>query len=162
MGTVFNADEVLRIAEQIERNGAKFYRKAAEGTGEENARKTMLELADMEDGHEKIFSAMRGELSGRQKEETAFDPQGEAALYLQAFADGKVFDINEDPSEKLTGDESPEEVLVTAMGAEKDAIVLYLGIKDMVSQKMGKDKIDHIIKEERSHLIVLGGILSEL
>lgn len=162
MGVMFNADEVLQIAERIERNGAKFYRKAADGTAEQNARKTMLELADMEDEHEKIFAAMRGELSGRQKEETAFDPQGEAALYLKVFADGKVFDINADPSEKLTGDESPEEVLVTAMGAEKDAIVFYLGIKDMVSQKMGKDRIDHIIKEERSHLTVLGGILSEL
>jgi rubrerythrin len=162
MGGNFSADEVLQIAERIERNGARFYRKAAEGTDEENARKTMLELADMEDEHEKVFAMMREGLSRREKEETAFDPQGEAALYLQAFADGKVFDVNADPSEKLTGNESPEEVLVTAMGAEKDAIVFYLGIKEMVSQKMGKDKIEHIIKEERSHLTILGGILSEL
>ena len=30
MGLDFNADEVFEIAEQIERNGAEFYRTAAE------------------------------------------------------------------------------------------------------------------------------------
>ena len=30
MGIDFNADEVFEIAEQIERNGAKFYRNVAE------------------------------------------------------------------------------------------------------------------------------------
>ena len=30
MSIVFNADEILEMAEQIERNGAKFYRRASE------------------------------------------------------------------------------------------------------------------------------------
>jgi rubrerythrin len=162
MGANFSADEILQVAEQIERNGAKFYRKAAEGTADEKAKKTMLDLAEMEDGHEKTFAAMRTELSGRAKEATAFDPQGEATLYLKAFADGKVFDPNADPAERLTGDETPLDVITTAIGAEKDSIVFYLGIKDVVSEKLGKDKIDAIIKEERSHLTILAGILSEL
>jgi rubrerythrin len=162
MGMVFNADEILEIAEQIERNGAKFYRKAAEGTGDDKAKKLMLDLAAMEEVHEQIFAAMRTDLSGAMSEETAFDPQGEAALYLQAFADGKVFDPKADPSEKLTGSESPREVITTAIGLEKDSIVFYLGIQDMVPEKLGKGKIDDIIKEERSHVTILAKTLSGL
>jgi rubrerythrin len=30
MATVFDAEELLQMAEQIERNGARFYRRAAE------------------------------------------------------------------------------------------------------------------------------------
>ena len=32
----FNADEIFEIAEQIERNGAKFYRTAAESVADED------------------------------------------------------------------------------------------------------------------------------
>ena len=58
----FNADEIFEMAEQIERNGAKFYRKAAESI-DSKSRDLLLGLAAMEDEHQKTFAAMRGELS---------------------------------------------------------------------------------------------------
>lgn len=39
----FNADEIFEMAEEIERNGAKFYRKAAEGSVSEKNRKCSLD-----------------------------------------------------------------------------------------------------------------------
>jgi len=39
--------------------------------------------------------------------------------------------------------------------AEKDSIVFYLGIKEMVPEKYGKDKLDKIIKEEMGHIKLL-------
>jgi rubrerythrin len=47
-----------------------------------------------------------------------------------------------------------------AMAAEKDSIVFYLGMKDLVPENLGKDKIDQIIKEEMSHIRLLGKELS--
>ena len=65
-----------------------------------------------------------------------------------------------DPSDKLTGRESLEEILQTAIGLEKDSITFYLGIREMVPEKLGKDKVDRIIKEEMSHVVMLTEELS--
>jgi rubrerythrin len=162
MGVQFSTDEIFEMAEQLERNGAKFYRKAADGIDDKEESNILLDLAFMEDEHEKTFADMRKDLSGAEAEATAFDPQGEAALYLQAFADGHVFDPDADPSEKLTGEETIEGILRMAIGLEKDSIVFYLGIRDAVKAQRGKNKIDELIKEEMSHVSGLSKQLSSL
>jgi len=161
MSINFSADEIFEMAEQIERNGAKFYCRAAEGSFEEDYKQKLLELAKMEIEHEKTFAAMRTQLSGKEMEPTVFDPYGELALYLQVMADGYVFDVNADPSESLAG-KSVEEILKTAVGLEKDSIVFYLGIKDMVPERLGRDKIDKIIREEMGHVTLLSDGLAAL
>ena len=97
---VFNAEEVLQMAEQIERNGARFYRRAAEFVKDPAVNKLLLELAAWEDGHEKLFASMRARLGEREREKTVFDPEGEGGMYLKAMADGQVFDVRQlDPGE---------------------------------------------------------------
>lgn len=162
MSIHFNADEIFEMAEQIERNGAKFYRKVAKGAEESGVRAFLLDLAAMEDEHEKTFAAMRADLSSEERTPSTFDPEGEAALYLQAMADGYVFDMRADPSDLVTGAEPLEEVLRIAIGLEKDSIVFYLGIREMVSEKMGKGKIQDIIKEEMRHIRDLSQKLASL
>ena len=39
--------------------------------------------------------------------------------------------------------------------------IFYLGMKALVSEKMGKAKLDDIIKEEMIHIRLLAGKLSE-
>ncbi len=160
MSIPFSADEILGIAEQIERNGARFYRKAAETISDSRAGKRLLGLAEMEDAHERVFADMRADLSGKELEPTAGDPWGDAALYLQGIADGNVFDVKQDLSEWLTGKQSKEDILKAAIGIEKDSIVFYTGIKEMVPQELGKDRIEAILKEEMGHLALLSSELS--
>jgi rubrerythrin len=50
-------------------------------------------------------------------------------------------------------------VLKAAILAEKDSIVFYLGMKEMVPEKFGKDKLDKIIKEEMGHIKILANEL---
>ena len=161
MSTTFNADEVLAIAEQIERNGKVFYEKASERFGGEEKR-TLLRLAEMEVTHERVFSAMRRDLSQADPGIAAFDPEGEAASYLAAFADGKIFDLNADPLSLIGPDDSIQDILRTAIGLEKDSVVFYVAIKDSVPESLGKDRIEKIIKEEMDHIILLSGIRSSL
>ncbi len=153
MGMPFNADEVFEMAEQIERNGARFYRAAAEKFPEVS--QLLLELAVMEDNHEKTFAAMRTELSGTEAEPLVFDPDDQAQLYLQAMADEHIFNIKSDPVNQLGNLDTPDEVLKTALGLERDSIAFYAGLKESVSQRAGKDKIDAIIKEEINHIAIL-------
>ena len=152
MSFEFNADEIFEMAEQIERNGALFYRRAAELVKDAEVNKLLLKLAAWEDGHERIFASMRADLSNQEREPMAFDPEDETSMYLRAMADGHVFDVTVNPADKLTGKESAEDILRMAIGQEKDSIVFYTGLKEMISQKTGKERIEEIIKEEMSHI----------
>ena len=153
MGLDFNADEIFEIAEQIERNGGIFYRKAAESVeGEE--KEFLLELARMEDDHEVTFAAIRKELSDKEKASTTFDPEDEAAQYLSALAETRVF------FEKELNPTNMIDILKAAVMAEKDSIVFYLGMMDLVPGKLGKDKINDIIKEEMAHIKLLSNRLA--
>ena len=162
MSIPFNADEIFQIAEQIERNGARFYRRASQGFTDARARELLLDLAIAEDEHEKAVAAMRAKLARQEREPTVADPYGEAVWYLQAMAGGQLFDVKADPSELLTGKETMEEILRTAIGLEKDSIVFYLGMKDIVPEELGKPRVDAIIKVEMGHIAALTKALASL
>ena len=162
MTVPFNAGEIFEMAGQIERNGAKFYRRAADVSGGEAAKDVLLGLATMEDGHEKVFTAMKAEVAARSRDAALFDPTGDAGQYLQALADGKVFDIRGDPSEFIQPGTTLEAIFHKAIGLEKDSIVFYLGIRRMVPPELGEAKIDDIVVEEMGHITLLSGKLAEL
>jgi rubrerythrin len=145
----FNADDVFEMAEQLERNGGKFYRTAAQSIADADNKNFLLELAAMEDQHEKTFRSMRAELTAKEKASTVFDPRGEAALYLRALADTRVF------FEKEMDVSSMKEIFKSAIAAEKDSIVFYLGIKEAVPESLGKGRLENIIKEEMGHIRLL-------
>ena len=159
MSIRYSADEVFEMAEQIERNGAKFYRRAAELASEDTPRALMSELAAKEDSHQRTFTGMRGDLSAEERKEMVFDPDNELDLYLRAMADKHVFDVSVDPSERLTGGEKLEDILQMAIGLEKDSIVFYLGLKQMVPERFGRDRLDGIIREEYGHISTLAAKL---
>ncbi len=155
MANEFNANDILEIAKQIEINGAKFYREAANRVDEEKHKQFLLSLADMEDTHEQTFANMQKDLENSETAATAFDPEDEGALYLKALADTRVFFEKDQPETTMKG------ILAAAITAEKDSISFYLGMKEMISEKMGKAKINDIIKEEMSHIRMLAGKLME-
>ena len=162
MSISFSAGEIFEMACRMERNGAKFYRNAADAAGDKLTEDKLLGLAAMEDDHLRTFTAMAEELSNWERTEPVFDPDGDAVLYLQAYADTRVFDANADPSEQLTGTETLEELLSIAIGLEKESISFYAGIREMVPEKLGRDRIDGIIKEEMSHVVTLSKELASL
>lgn len=155
MGISFNAEEILGIAVQIERNGQKFYKQAAANIANEEHKKLLEELAAMEVAHEKYFSGMLNSLSPDERGTKDYDLDNEAAGYLKNVADGNVFDYRKDPTELLKGIESIDDILRTAIGMEKESVVFYSGIRQMVPEHMGSERIDEIIKEELSHISLL-------
>ena len=159
MSIFFNPDEILEMAEQIEKNGARFYRKAAEKAGDRGIRTLLQELAAMEDGHEKIFAKMR---AGLAKEEIDFNADEQAASYLKAWAGGHVFNMKADPVRRVKSQKTMEGVLNAAIGLEKESIVFYLGLKDGISKKSYRKRIEEIIKEEMKHITYLSSKLASL
>ena len=162
MEMTFNIDEIFEIAEQIERNGAKFYRAAAETTGDKDQSAKLVNLAEMEDQHERTFAQMRRELVTDARRESVYDADDLAAQVLQAWASRAVFDMTKDPLGVLTAGTSLEEILKIAIGREKDSIVYYEGLKAGVNTEADREKVDFIIREEMSHIAILDQQLQQL
>lgn len=162
MSVKFNAAEILDMAIRIEQNGARYYRKAAEQFDDDRMVKLLNELASWEDGHKLTFTAIKEDLLSSDAESVVFDPQVEVPLYLNAMADGNIFNVEEDPAKKLTGEETAEQVLRTALLMEKDSVVFYLGLRELVPPSLGRDKVEKIISEEMGHIGYINRELSAI
>jgi rubrerythrin len=162
MSLGFNLDEVLEMAIRIEENAAAFYRKAAALQSDPENRRFFEKLAAMEDGHKATFTEMRNTLADTEKGGKVFDPQDELSLYLSAMADTQGGEGSPSAADSLTGNETLEEVLDTAIGLEKESVLFYVGLKGMVPEKYGRDRIDDIIREEQTHVAQLTSLLGTL
>ncbi|MFH1466278.1 MAG: ferritin family protein [Pseudomonadota bacterium] len=157
----FTLDEIFAMAEEIERNGVRFYRRAA--ALDPDHRALFTELADWEVGHERLFQRMRAELVTPELEfSPTFDPENEAELYLQALAEQHVFrrDLDVEALVERAGD--ARRVILLAMDFERDSIVFYLGMKAVLPAGASRDGVDRLIKEEMGHIAHLGQQLAAL
>ena len=146
----FNAAEVFDMAIKIEENGAKFYRRAAE-LQKDAADKEFLEtLAKMEDRHKATFEEMKATLSDAESKGTVFDPKEELSLYLNAMADAHGGEGDPDVVESFSGKESMAEIVAIAVGLEKESILFYVGIKDMVPPKFARIRSIPLSKKKPS------------
>ena len=159
MSADFNIEEILSIAVQIERNGQRFYSRAADLVSAPALKKLLSGLVVLERAHEQYFIKMQEELSEEERKPATFDPEHETGAYLKALADMRIFDLHND---KLSGKNTPKEIITSAIGMEKDSIVFYLGMKELVPKRLGQDKINIIIHEEMRHVTVLSNELTSL
>jgi rubrerythrin len=157
----FNIDEVFELAEQIERNGAKFYRAASDGLDDAGQRALLGELAAMEDEHERTFANMRARLARDLQRESVYEVDDQARQYLWAWVENAVFDMSQDPLAVLK-DADIEKILKTAIQREKESIVFYEGLKGGIDSDDDRKKVDAIIGEEMKHIGLLTRQLHQL
>ncbi|MCX5770417.1 MAG: ferritin family protein [Candidatus Hydrogenedentes bacterium] len=163
MSLFFNPREVLEMAVQIERNGKRFYREAANTVKEERLRGELGLLSVMEEGHEAMFQALLQQLSVDALGAEWDDPEGEAAQYLQTFSNGPVFDLERSvPPELVGANANLDGILEWAIGREGDSILFYTGLKGLIPSAGDKAKIDTIINEEMGHVALLNRRLREV
>jgi len=159
MGINFNADEILEMAIRIETNGRSFYLRAAELQSDKKNIRFFNKLAAMEEQHKKAFERFYEELSSDEKGGQVYDPDGQASMYLAVMADTHGGEGDPQVANALTGEESLENILKTAINLEKQSILFYIGLKDLVPKKHGKEKVDAIIDEEKQHIVQLSEVL---
>jgi len=152
----YNIDEILAMAEEIEHNGAEYYERAAQMAEDEDKKTKLQKLAEMERNHEQIFAEMR---ASQPDERASFDPDGEASRYLGAIVDGNVFDYRAQPAADLAG-KSLVDIYRKAIDLEKDSIIFYLGIRELVPRELGNAQMDDIIREEMGHIVLLSDDLA--
>jgi rubrerythrin len=161
----YNAEEVYRIGIEIEKNGRQFYQAAAEATSDPDIAALMRELAAWEDRHVALFTELAAGLPDGAGSGDALDPDGDVQRYLKAAADSHVFlQKGLDVAELARGCTGPEDVLKLALRFEKDSVVLYSTMQQLVPKDLGQETISSLALEEMQHvsiiqekLAVLGG-----
>jgi rubrerythrin len=144
----FYGNELINIAIGIERRGIAFYDVLARSTKSVKAREIFQYLVGMERDHIRIFQGMLDEAD---KYEVPEAYAGEYGAYLQALVDSAVFTDDMVTSELATKSESDLAAVELGIGAEKDSILFYYEMREIVP-KPARSKIDKIIAEEKLHL----------
>ncbi|MBT9149387.1 MAG: ferritin-like domain-containing protein [Dehalococcoidia bacterium] len=148
MSISFSGSELVNIAIGIERRGIAFYDVMAKSTKNAVAGDAFRYLGDMERQHVKIFQNMLAEADKYQPSETY---PGEYAAYLEALVSSAVFTDEMLASEMATQSDSDIKALQLAIAAEKDSILFYYEMRDIMSPR-AQPAVNRIIAEEKLHL----------
>jgi rubrerythrin len=148
--------DVLQAAIQIERDGAAFYREAAGYMTAEPERQLMLRLAAMEDRHAAVFSCMKPPAGGGEKADEA------AVALMRSLADSVVFSAAEVSPMRLAQEQDVPGILRKALGLEKDSVVFYAALQDMLRDPADQEAVAEVIREELGHITLLSAELESL
>jgi rubrerythrin len=148
MSVAFSASELINMAIGNEKRGIAFYDVMTRSTDSAAARRVFQYLGDMEKEHIQIFEGMLAEVSEYPTAETCTQ---EYADYLKALIDTAIFTDDLATSETANQVDSDRKALELAIGAEKDAILFYYTMKEILPQR-AHAMVDKIIAEEKAHL----------
>ncbi|MCK9223715.1 MAG: ferritin family protein [Candidatus Muirbacterium halophilum] len=153
----YNAYEIIEMAKKMERNAALFYEKASQQVENQKVKNLLSDLAKMEKVHEVVFDDLKNLFSDAEWANMNISSDNEMLRYLESMADVIVFNWKMD--EKEIGNMSDiDYVFRFAIGKEKESVLYYMGIKQLVPETLGKDKIEEIIKEEMKHVAILSDV----
>jgi rubrerythrin len=155
MAIVYTADEIFNIGLEIEKNGRKFYEAASRSTSGASVKAFFDRLAKWEIEHEKLFGALQSGLSAQSKEPVSYDPAEELGMYLKAAADTHIFKAGADIPALVKQCKTEKEALDMALTFEKDSVVLYSTMLNLVPEHLGKKDVQKILNEELKHVTII-------
>lgn len=144
----FSISEVIEQAVRAEKLGYEFYTRMAKKFKKDNQLQGLFKtLAEKELQHEKTFS----DLKTKVKDE---EPEGweDVSEYLRAIVESEFFLGKKKSLPSLEHVKSAAGAVKFALGFEKETLLYYYAIRDVIKEK---DVVDEIINEERSHIMWL-------
>jgi rubrerythrin len=146
---VLTAAEALKWALEIEKNGEAFYDAVAAKSADPEVKALFEDLASQERGHYQVFQKMLKEVKPDPDLSTV--EYDEYQTYLQVALAEALF---AGPDKGLTlakQAQDRETALRAAMGFEKDTLLFFYDLREMVGQAE-RGAISDIILEEKTHL----------
>ncbi|MGM0462519.1 MAG: ferritin-like domain-containing protein [Fibrobacterota bacterium] len=154
----YNANEIIKIAIQIEKNGEDFYRTAAESRPGEHIHDMLINLANWEVNHADLFSKLQEKLPDDLRDHAdIFDTEDLTYKYLKAAADSHIFVKNTNMELLVETCETPRDILELALTFEKDSVVLYRSMVENMKHNdyRGQAYIEEIAMEELKHVSII-------
>ncbi len=141
----FSIREVIEQAVQTERLGYDFYAAAAKRFRENEKLVKLFDiLAGQELRHERVFSQLKEKI----KDEN-LEGWEEASQYLRAIVESEFFLGRNKSLTSIENMKSSEDAVQHALGFEKETLLYYYSLKDVVKEK---EIVNEIIEEEKSHI----------
>lgn len=152
----FSGPEVVEMAVQTEKGGKLYYETVAAASKDEKLKGLFGWLAEQEEHHIRVFETIGKSIAAR-PEELPYN-WDEAVLYLKAITDSRYFLGSADKALALAKTaSSTEEALGHAIGFEKETLLFYLEIREMVKAD-SRVAVEKLIAEEKSHVRQLSEI----
>jgi rubrerythrin len=158
MGNIFAGSEVVELGIEIERNGKDFYEALAAQSKNPKVRESFSFLAKEEEKH---IVAFQGILKKTEQYEPAQSYPGEYLAYMNALASEHIFTQKDKGKSTASRIKTDKEAVDVAIGFEKDSIIFYEGMKNMVPAHEQK-VIDELIIQEQAHLSKLSLLKKDL
>ncbi len=154
--SVFTASEALEMALEIEKSGEVFYNEAAAQSDDPELKELFVSLAAQERGHYRAFQKMlEGVAPGPPLDDADFAGYAE---YVQTALEQALF-AGPDKALSLAKQAADREsALRAALGFEKDTLLFFYDLRDIVSEP-DREVVTHIIREEKRHLRSLARLL---
>jgi rubrerythrin len=146
---VFTAAEALEMAMDIEKNGEIFYNAVAVKNADPKIKVLFDDLAAQERGHYRVFQKMLGGVKPAPELPTAM--YDEYRAYLQTALDNALFAGPDKALALAEQAQDQETALQAAIGFEKDTLLFFYDLREMVGTA-DRDVISGIIREEKTHL----------
>jgi rubrerythrin len=144
------------MAMSIEVNGEAFYRAASEKANDPELKELFEDLASQERRHYRAFERMARDVEPAPElpEEVAEDYRA----FLEVALDQAVFRGQDKALRMAERAEDRDAALRAAMGLEKDTMLFYYDLREMVGGS-DRETISAIIREEKKHLARLAGMV---
>ncbi|MCX7854507.1 MAG: ferritin family protein [Anaerolineae bacterium] len=153
---VFTAAEAINMALRIEETGEAFYTAMARKVHDPQVKAVMEDLAVQERRHYNAFMKLSGYVAEPPSHSQA--EWEEYVQYLQVAVDNAIF---AGPDKALALAESvadPKEALHMALGFEKDTLLFYYDLRELM-READRPVVNEIIREEKAHVRRLAGLL---
>ncbi|MGD8627043.1 MAG: ferritin family protein [Anaerolineae bacterium] len=151
-------DEVFEIAVRLEENGESFYKAAAKGATTDAVKTLFQDLAIQEQYHRRAFQGMA---SGKLDLTFTAEQWEQFQAYADALLRNELFDSPGGALDRAGQAQDEREVLQAAIGFEKETLLFYYEIKDVV-RDADREAIDRIVQEEKQHILRLSTMLASI
>ncbi len=155
---VIDARELIRLAKRDEDVGALFYEALAEKVKDPKLRNEILEIRKQEIHHSERFQKMLDDLGDYVPQE---DFSGEYEEYYNSFLSKREYMESEDAVEMARSVGDDVEAIKLALAQEKNTLLFFLEMKELIKSGQHKNMVHEVIDEERNHIVELSQMLLE-
>lgn len=142
---MFRITDIVNIAIQIEKNGERSYRQAADKVTDPEIREMLLRLAEEERHHQEWFASFD---SGSEIDPEHAELEAMGRSLLQDMVAKETFSLDQ---EELNATDTMADLFRQAKGFEEDTVLFYEFLKGLLDDPLAVTRIDIIIAEERRH-----------
>ena len=158
-----NPSELMELAIQIEINGNDYYNKMMDMAENDGVKQIFSYLAKEELQHVEDFKRLRAKIQKPAYEIADEYKTPEMEAYLKAMFDGRVFPNTSSSKDIITEIKTDEDAIKHALGFEKDTIVFFSEILNMLANDdENANIVKELIKQEKIHIAKLYTILNSI